>query len=95
MSTLDPNPNPVVATTPADQIDQNEDRPDVAVLDAAAEPAELTDDRVLALRPARWNATTPRLPNQHDMLNVDDDELFRRPTFEDAAWIDNEGGRFA
>ena len=80
MSTLNPDLSRVAPTS--DEGD-HEDRRNVVPPETTAAP---TDDRVLALRPV--SASTPRLPNQHDLLNIDDDELFRRPTFEDAAWVD-------
>ena len=42
------------------------------------ESGTLTDDRVLALRPVA-SPVIPRLPNQHDLMNIDDDEVFTHP----------------
>ena len=42
------------------------------------EPPALTEDRVLALRPVASHLIH-RLPNQHDLMNIDDDEVFARP----------------
>ncbi len=42
------------------------------------EPRALTEDRVLALRPVASHLIH-RLPNQHDLMNIDDDEIFARP----------------
>jgi hypothetical protein len=86
MSTLNPDSGHAVLPSPeAHPGERREKAPPAA---AAVDP---TDDRVLALRPI--DTTTRRLPNQHDLLNVDDDELFNRQMFEDDAWVEDEGAR--
>ncbi|MDQ4099706.1 MAG: hypothetical protein M3121_04335 [Chloroflexota bacterium] len=42
------------------------------------ESGALTDDRVLALRSVA-SPVIHRLPNQHDLMNIDDDEVFTHP----------------
>ena len=86
MSTLNPDSGDTVLPSPeAHPGERREKAPPAA---AAVNP---TDDRVLALRPI--DTTTRRLPNQHDLLDVDDDELYQRPMFEDDAWVEDEGAR--
>lgn len=86
MSTLNPDRGHAVPPSPeAHPGERREKAPPAA---AAVDP---TDDRVLALRSI--DTTTRRLPNQHDLLNVDDDELFNRQMFEDDAWVEDEGAR--
>ena len=83
MSTL--NPDSVHAVPPSPEAQPGERREKAPPTAAVVNP---TDDRVLALRPI--DTTTRRLPNQHDLLNVDDDELFNRQMFEDDAWVEDE-----
>ena len=86
MSTLNPDCGHAVPLSPeAHPGERREKAPPAAV---AVNP---TDDRVLALR--FIDTTMRRLPNQHDLLNVDDDELFNRQMFDDDAWVEDEWAR--
>lgn len=42
------------------------------------ESGALTEERVLALRPVA-SPMIHRLPNQHDLMNIDDEEVFTHP----------------
>ncbi len=85
MSTFDPDST---QTSPATEgTIAAEGRPDMV---PGGHGQETTEDRVLIWQPvsARTLRRLPSLPNQHDLSDVDDDELLAQPGSAGAVWAD-------
>ena len=87
MSTLDPNPTHL--STPPDAITSDEVQVSVPPSQHEPEP-DKAEDRVLVWHPVSAR-TLRRLPNQHNLTDLDDDEFLTRPVSprsDESDWTD-------